>query len=46
MSTVSFRSSGRTGLINGGDVVLGSFEGDKLIYCYFENAVSFWHPAR
>ena len=33
--------NGYLGLINGGDVVRGSFDGDKLTFGYFENVVSF-----
>ena len=33
--------NGFLGLITGGDVVLGSFDGNKLTYGCFENAVSF-----
>ena len=33
--------NGFLGLINAGRVVLGSFDGEKLIYGYVENAVSF-----
>ena len=33
--------NGFLGLISGGDVVQGSFDGDTLTYGYIENAVSF-----